>query len=94
MLINVLIKNPSLKATMLTNKSVIKNEIISNKKLAEEFNKPIVIKFYKRKVHALFIDNIWGADSVDMELISKFNKRCRFLLCVIDIYSKYACLFL
>ena len=25
-----------------------------------------------------------------MELISKFNKGFRFLLCVIDIYSKYA----
>ena len=25
-----------------------------------------------------------------MQLISKFNKRTRFLLCVIDIYSKYA----
>ena len=26
-----------------------------------------------------------------MQLISKFNKGFRFLLCVIDIYSKYAC---
>ena len=26
----------------------------------------------------------------DMQLISKFNKGFRFLLCVIDIYSKYA----
>ena len=25
-----------------------------------------------------------------MKLISKFNKRFRFLLCVIDIFSKYA----
>ena len=25
-----------------------------------------------------------------MQLISKFNKRFRFLLCAIDIYSKYA----
>ena len=25
-----------------------------------------------------------------MQLISKFNKRTRFLLCVIDIFSKYA----
>ena len=24
-----------------------------------------------------------------MQLINKFNKRFRFLLCVIDIYSKY-----
>ena len=26
----------------------------------------------------------------DMQLISKFNKGIRFLLCVIDIFSKYA----
>ena len=26
----------------------------------------------------------------DIQLISKFNKRFRFLLCVIDIFSKYA----
>ena len=25
-----------------------------------------------------------------MQLISKFNKEFRFLLCIIDIYSKYA----
>ena len=37
-----------------------------------------------------FIDNIWGADLADMKLISKFNKGFRFLLCVNDIYSKYA----
>ena len=34
--------------------------------------------------------NIWGADLADMQLISKFNKRFRFLLCVIDIFSKHA----
>ena len=37
-----------------------------------------------------FIENIWGADFADMQLISKFNKGFRFLLCVIDIFSKYA----
>ena len=30
------------------------------------------------------------ADLVDMQLINKFNKGIRFLLCVIDIFSKYA----
>ena len=35
-------------------------------------------------------DNIWGADLAYMKLISKFNKGFRFLLCVIDIFSKYA----
>ena len=30
------------------------------------------------------------ADLADMQLISKLNKGIRFLLCVIDIFSKYA----
>ena len=35
-------------------------------------------------------DNIWGADLADMQLLGKFNKGFRFLLCIIDIFSKYA----
>ena len=71
-----------------TSDSGIKN--IPNKELAEELHKPIIIKFNKRKVHSPFIENIWGANLADMQLISKFNKGFRFLLCIIDIYSKYA----
>ena len=41
-------------------------------------------------MHSQFIDNIWGADLADMQLLSKFNKGIRFLLCVIDVISKYA----
>ena len=55
----------------------------------EELHKPIIRKFNKRKKQSPFIDNIWGADLADMQLISKFDKKFRFLLCVIDIYSKY-----
>ena len=56
----------------------VKNEIISKKELAEELHKPII---KKRKAHPSFIDNIWGTDLADMQLISKFNKGIRFLLC-------------
>ena len=42
------------------------------------------------KVHSSFKDNIWGVDLADIQLLSKFNKGFRFLLCVIDIFSKYA----
>ena len=68
----------------------IKNENISNKELAEELHKLIIRKFNKRKVQPPFIENIWGADLADMQLISKFNKGIKFLLSVIDFYSKYA----
>ena len=58
--------------------------------LANELHKPIIRKFKKRKVYSGFRNNIWGADLADMQLISKFNKGFRFLLCVIDIFHKYA----
>ena len=61
-----------------------------NEQLAKELHKPIIRKLKKRKVYSGFKDNIWGADLADMQLISKFNKGFRFLLCVIDIFSKYA----
>ena len=74
-----------------TSGGAIKIENIGNKELAEELCKPIITKFNKRKVHSSFIDNIWGADLADIQLIRKFKKGNRFLLCVIDIFSKYAC---
>ena len=83
------------KSTLLTDKSVAgggvaNNEIKQNFQLAEELHKPIIRKFKKRKVYSGFKDSIWGADLADMQLISKFNKGFRFLLCVIDLSSKYA----
>ena len=41
-------------------------------------------------MYSSFKDNIWGVDLADMQLLSKFNKEFRFLLCVIYIFSKYA----
>ena len=64
--------------------------MLENEQLVEELHEPIIRKFKKRKVHSVFKDNIWGANLEDMQLISKFSKRRRFLLCVIDIFSKYA----
>ena len=72
-----------------TCESGIKNEKVSNEELAEELHKPIIRKFKLRKVHSPFVDNIWGNDLAYMQLMSKFNKGIRFLLCIIDIFSKY-----
>ena len=41
-------------------------------------------------MYSPFRDNIWGADLVDMQLLSKNKKGFRLLLCVINIFSKYA----
>ena len=61
-----------------------------NEQLAEELHKPIIRKFKKRKVYSAFKDNIWGVDLADMQLLNRYNKGIRFLLCVIDTFSKYA----
>ena len=61
-----------------------------NEQLVKELHKPIIRNFKKRTVYSGFKDNIWGAGLADRQLISKFNQRFRFLLCVIDIFIKYA----
>ena len=62
---------------------------LQNSQLSDELHKPIIRKFKKRKVYSSFKDNIWGVDLADMQLISKYNKGIRYLLCVIDLISKY-----
>ena len=58
--------------------------------LADELHKPTIKKFDKRKVYSQFKDNIWGVDLADMQSLSRKNKGIKYLLCAIDLYSKYA----
>ena len=62
----------------------------ANYQLADELHRPIIRKFKKRKVYSSFKDNIWGVDLADMQSLSRYNKRIRYLLCAIDLFSKYA----
>ena len=59
-----------------TSGGTVKNQNISNK----ELDRPIIRKFNKRKVHSPFIENIWGVDLANIQLISKFNKGFRFFI--------------
>ena len=68
----------------------IKNDIKENQQLANELHKLIIRKFKKRKVYSSFKDKFWGVDLADMQLISKYNKGIGYLLCAIDLFSKYA----
>ena len=71
------------------NKSAYKNENIFNKDLPSELHKPVIKRFKKRKLRLPFIDNIWGADLANMQLISKFNKEICFcyVLLVFSVYT-------
>ena len=58
--------------------------------LADELHKPVIKKFNRRKVYLQFKDNIWGVDLADMQSLSKKNKGIKYLLCTLDLFSKYA----
>ena len=58
--------------------------------LANELHKPVIKKFNKRKVYSQFKVNIWRVDLADMQSLSRKNKCIKYLLCAIDLYSKYA----
>ena len=83
---------PSVKHVMGTGikKDMTKSTALSSLILADELHKPVIKKFNKRKVYSQFKDNIWGADLADMQSLSRKNKGIKYLLCVIDLYSKYA----
>ena len=57
--------------------------------LADEFHKNVIKKFEKRKVYSQFKDNIWGVDLADKQLLSRKNEDVKYLLCAIDLFSKY-----
>ena len=71
-----------------SSRSGIINEL--SYQLANELHKPIIRKFKKRKVCSLFRDNICGVDLADMQSLNKYNKGIKYLLCAIDLFSKYA----
>ena len=79
--INILMKSPQEVVLLIMRLNKIYNQ------LKNYTNQLLEIK--KKTIFSRFKNNIWGADLADMQLISKFNKEFRFLLCVIDIFSKY-----
>ena len=80
-----MIKNPlrliNLKEVVLINEP--------NYQLANQLNKAIIRKFKKRKIYSSFKDNVWDVDLADMQSLSKCNRGIKYLLCAIDLFSKY-----
>ena len=75
------IKKDTTKSSSLKHSSLI---------LADELHKPVIKQFNKRKIYSQFKDNIWGVGLAGTKLLSKQNKDIKYLLCVIDLFSKYA----
>lgn len=63
------------------------------KQYVKELMKPVVKSFQRRKVNVFFNNDIWTADLIDYNNLSKFNKNVKYLLCVMDIYSRFVWVF-
>ena len=61
-----------------------------NQILSQELHKPRKINFERRKVISNHIDHIWGIDLITMIKYSKQNKNYKYILTVIDFFSKYS----
>ena len=60
-----------------------------SQQLAEELHKPITRNFRKRRVISYGIDKIRAGDLVEIQKYSKWNKGIKYLMMVIDVFSKY-----
>lgn len=58
--------------------------------IVQEIHKPSRKKFIRRRVILKGIDDLWQADLVDMNAFSKYNDNYKYILTVIDCFSKYA----
>ena len=57
--------------------------------LQRNFYKQVTRKCQRRRVNVNSIDEIWAADFIDMQAFSKDNNGIKYLLTVIDIFSKF-----
>jgi hypothetical protein len=65
------------------------DEIKWTDQLADELHKPVRGHFPKRRVWDRGIDHIWAVDLIDMQHYAKYNDGYKYLLAVIDVFSKY-----
>lgn len=76
--------------TIISTKSKLGLGIIEwSDPLTDELHKPVRKRFKKRRVFAAKPNDIWAADLVDMQYYAKVNKGYRYILMIIDVFSKY-----
>lgn len=65
----------------------IKNILSKNETYSVQ--KPVRINFDRNRVIVKGIDDQWDGDLASMENVSKYNDGVKYLLVLIDIYSRY-----
>ena len=66
------------------------NAIEPNDQLANELHRQIIKTFKRQKLYSYFRDNFWGVDLADLQSLTKYNQGIKYLLCTINLFSKYA----
>ena len=61
-----------------------------NEELAGELHKPVIKKLKNRRVYARFKENISVADLAKIGSLFSNNPNIKYLLCIIDVFTKYA----
>ena len=78
---------------LLRNRGVIATSKVGvnpNEVLAQELHKPAIRKFKKPNVYSRFKDNICAANFAKMGSLFSKNRSIKYLLCVIDVFTKYS----
>ena len=79
------IREPASQMTMSINKTLEKQQ----QHLAKEVFSPQITKFKRQRIIPLYKDETWSADLIDKSSLSKYNNNYKFILTVIDIFTKY-----
>ena len=58
--------------------------------LAKGVFSPQMTKFKRQRILPLYKDETWSGDLIDKSSLSKYNNNYKFILTVIDIFTKYA----
>ena len=61
-----------------------------DEELAQELHQLVIKNFKMKRIFSRFKENIWAADSAEMESLSSENRSVKYILCVIDVFTKYA----
>ena len=73
--------------SIMKQQSTIKTK---QKLLAKEVFSPQITKFRRKRIISLYKDETWSTDLNDKSSLSKYNNNYKFILTVIDMFTKYA----
>ena len=75
---------------MTTSIKNVEKQQLQQQLLAKEVFSPQLTKFRRQRIIPLYKDETWSADLIDKSSLSKYNNNYKFILTVIDIFTKYA----